>query len=58
MYFLRKELKNNEIDLKLIITELEEENNKLYTAEDKYKYLLSKNENLGKLKQEFNLDLE
>ena len=58
MYFLRKELKNNEIDLKLIITELEEENNKLYTAEDKFKYLLSKNENLGKLKQEFNLDLE
>ena len=58
IYFLRKELKNNEIDLKLIITELEEENNKLYTAEDKFKYLLSKNENLGKLKQEFNLDLE
>ncbi len=56
--FLKTELKNSTIDLKLVITGLEEENNKLYTSEDKFKHMLSKNEDLNKLKQEFNLDLE
>ena len=56
--FLKTELKNSTIDLKLVITDLEEENNKLYTSEDKFKHMLSKNEDLNKLKQEFNLDLE
>jgi len=56
--FLKKELKNSAIDLKLIVTEIEEDTNKLYTSEDKFKHMLSKNENLGKLKQEFNLDIE
>jgi DNA polymerase-3 subunit gamma/tau len=58
LVYLKRELKNTSIDLKLIITELEAENNKLYTTEDKFKHMLSKNESLGKLKQEFNLDLE
>ena len=56
--YLKTELKNSAIDLKLVITDLEEENNKLYTSEDKFKHMLSKNEDLNKLKQEFNLDLE
>ncbi|MCK5028859.1 MAG: DNA polymerase III subunit gamma/tau [Bacteroidales bacterium] len=56
--FLKTELKNTTIDFKLIISDKEEENNKLYTAEDKYKHMLSKNEKLNNLKQEFNLDLE
>lgn len=56
--YLKKELRNGDIDLKLIITDLEEENNKLYTTEDKFNHMLSKNQNLAKLKKEFNLDLE
>ncbi|MFC2151659.1 DNA polymerase III subunit gamma/tau, partial [Bacteroidota bacterium] len=56
--YLKAELQNTKIDLKLIISNIEEENNKLYTAEDKFKHMLSKNEDLNKLKQEFNLDLE
>jgi DNA polymerase-3 subunit gamma/tau len=56
--FLKTELRNSLIELKLIISDKEEENNKLYTAEDKYKHMLSKNEKLNNLKQEFNLDLE
>ena len=56
--FLKAELKNSLIDLKLILTDNEDDNNKLYTAEDKYKHMLSKNENLNNLKQEFNLDIE
>ncbi|MCB2195976.1 MAG: DNA polymerase III subunit gamma/tau [Bacteroidetes bacterium] len=58
MDYLKRELKNNQIDLKLILSEVEEENNKLYTSEDKFKHMLSKNQNLNTLKQEFNLDLE
>ena len=56
--YLKNELQNSNIDLKIIITDIEAENNKLYTSEDKYNHMLSKNDNLGKLKQEFNLDLE
>ena len=56
--YLKDELQNSNIDLKIIITDIEAENNKLYTSEDKYNHMLSKNDNLGKLKQEFNLDLE
>ena len=58
MDYLKRQLKNSNIQLKLIISEVEEENNKLYTAEDKFKHMLSKNQDLNKLKQEFNLDLE
>ena len=56
--YLKKELKNSNIDLKLNITDIEVENNKLYTSEDKFNHMLSKNEDLEKLKKEFNLDLE
>jgi len=58
LVYLKRELKNTSIDLKLIITELEAETNKLYTTEDKFKHMLTKNESLGILKKEFNLDLE
>ncbi|MEN8120374.1 MAG: DNA polymerase III subunit gamma/tau [Bacteroidota bacterium] len=52
---LQKVLKNGKIKLIVII---KEENTKkaLYTDTDKYKYLNEKNENLNKLKQQFNLD--
>lgn len=56
--YLKTELQNSSIDLNLIITDIEAENDKLYTIEDKYNHMLSKNDNLGKLKQEFNLDLD
>ncbi len=55
--FLRVELKNSKIELKLLMDESVQES-KLYTSEEKFKHLLSKNEELGRLKQEFNLDFE
>ena len=55
--FLRDELKNDSIVIKTTITE-QSDKNILYTPEDKYKHLLAKNPSLGKLKQQFNLDLE
>ncbi|MGE0088801.1 MAG: DNA polymerase III subunit gamma/tau [Bacteroidales bacterium] len=55
--FLRVELNNSQIELKLIMDESVQES-KLYTSEEKFKHLLAKNEELGRLKQEFNLDFE
>lgn len=55
--FIRNELKNDNIVIEIIISEIEE-GNRLYTPEDKFKYLMSKNPSLGKLKKQFNLDLE
>ncbi|OFX20714.1 MAG: DNA polymerase III, subunit gamma and tau [Bacteroidetes bacterium GWA2_31_9b] len=57
IHFLKAELNNSNIDLKLIITDLPNET-KLFTPEEKYKHMLSKNEDLGKLRQEFNLDFD
>ncbi len=59
MNFLRKELHNDLIELEEKITEENGiESKKLYTAEDKYKYMSSKNPALEQLKQDFNLDFE
>lgn len=55
--FIRNELNNDNIVLELRISEVEE-GNRLYTPEDKYKHMLAKNPALGKLKKQFNLDLE
>jgi DNA polymerase-3 subunit gamma/tau len=55
--FLRKELNNYAIQLELRMTSLEEKTN-LYTATDRYKFLLEKNPQLEKLRQTFDLDLE
>jgi len=55
--FLRKELNNYSIQLELRMTTLEEKTN-LYTATDRYKFLLEKNPQLEKLRQTFDLDLE
>ncbi len=55
--FLRKELNNFGIQLKLIMSTSEEKTN-LYTATDRYKYLSEKNPVINKLRQAFDLDIE
>ncbi len=55
--FIRGELKNDNIVIETTISEYEEKN-LIYTTEEKYRHLLSKNPALGKLKQKLNLDLE
>ncbi len=57
LYFLRKTLKNNTINVEILVEETKQEQ-KLYTQEDKFKYMSEKNKNLGLLKQKFNLDFE
>jgi DNA polymerase-3 subunit gamma/tau len=54
---LRDELLNDNIVLDIIISEFEQQN-MLYTAEEKYRHLVSKNPTLGKLKQQMNLDFD
>ena len=59
---LRASLKNDYIQLEVEIRVLEEDEGKdakrLYTDQEKLKYLMEKNPNLDKLKQTFNLDLD
>jgi DNA polymerase III subunit gamma/tau len=57
--FLRKELNNDTIELTELLEDNEENNqNNLYTAEDKFRHMAEKNPALNKLKQQFNLDFE
>lgn len=53
--FLRKELKNDKVDVKTKLSK-KTVTRKPYTQKDKYKYLLGKNPKLAKLQQDFNLD--
>ena len=54
--FLRKRLNNFHIQITANKKEIKLEN-KLYTATEKYKYLLEKNPMLDDLRKTFNLDL-
>jgi DNA polymerase-3 subunit gamma/tau len=54
---LRNELLNDSIVIEVQIEE-QENQNRLFTAEEKLKHMIAKNPALGKLKQQFNLDFE
>lgn len=56
--YLRKELRNYNIDVKLEITNNPEEEVKFQTGKDKFAALARKNPNLHTLKKAFNLDIE
>ncbi len=56
--FLRDKLENDFIELLLEVVESDEVKNLLFSASDKFNYLLELNPNLQLLKQQFNLDLE
>lgn len=56
--YLRKELRNYNIDVKLEITNNPEEEVKFQTGKDKFAALARKNPNLHTLKKTFNLDIE
>lgn len=59
LFFLKKELSNNHIQLDIYISEKSQaEKRKLYTAEDKFNYLNKKNPVMGKFRQQLNLDFE
>jgi DNA polymerase-3 subunit gamma/tau len=59
LHFLKNELQNDQLDINWeVLKEETPKKNKLYTAEDKFKHLEKKNQNLQKLKQDFNLDFE
>lgn len=56
--YLRKELRNYNIDVKLEITNNPQEEVKFQTGKDKFAALARKNPNLHTLKKAFNLDIE
>jgi DNA polymerase-3 subunit gamma/tau len=55
LLYIRSQLKNKQLD---IVETIEEQQlqNRLYTSDDKFKFMLQKNPNLAKLKQQLNLD--
>lgn len=55
--YLRTSLKNSEISLQTEIVQ-EETKQKLYTSQDKFNYLVSKNPKLLELKRRLNLDYD
>lgn len=56
--YLRKELKNDTILIKMIITENQEQDIRYKTGKDRFASLAQKNPNLNTLKNTFNLDIE
>ncbi len=56
--YLENALQNNQFRLLPTVAEEEKAQNTLYTPEEKYKHMLKKNPELGKLKERFNLDFE
>ena len=56
--FLKKSLINNSIQLNIIIKELEKQEIKAYTPEDKFKEMAEKNPILLEMKDQFGLELD
>lgn len=58
--YLKNNFNNDHVDIKVRVREDPEENSngKLYTDDDKFKFMSEKNPALQKLKQQFNLDFE
>jgi DNA polymerase-3 subunit gamma/tau len=57
--FLKEKLKNNKLELKTaILTEVQEDKQEVFTANDKLRVMMDKNPALAKLKLHFNLDLD
>jgi DNA polymerase-3 subunit gamma/tau len=56
--FLKTELKNGFLDVKLLVTEQIESEQKPTTGKEKYQALARRNPNIHTLKNRFNLDIE
>ena len=57
LIFLKRKLKNDSINLTILIKEELEEKNMLYTKEEKYKHLLEKNNKIKLLKDKLDLNI-
>jgi DNA polymerase-3 subunit gamma/tau len=59
--YLKEHLENDKIELRIMIKkedDTQKNQNKLYTPQDKYKYMRNKNPDLDKLREHFNLDFD
>jgi DNA polymerase-3 subunit gamma/tau len=56
--FLRKKLNNSLISFAEEVVEQENSKTKIYTVDDKFRFMSQKNPNLIKLKQQLNLDFD
>jgi DNA polymerase-3 subunit gamma/tau len=58
LFYLRKNLGNSIVTINEMVVEQDNSKNKLYTVDDKFRYLSEKNPVLIKLKQQLNLDFD
>ncbi len=58
LFYLRKNLGNSIVTINEMVVEQDSSKNKLYTVDDKFRYLSEKNPVLIKLKQQLNLDFD
>jgi DNA polymerase-3 subunit gamma/tau len=60
LFSLQRELNNKKINIEMIVSKEEgdDQNNKIYTVEDKFNHLAGKNQSLKKLKRDFDLDFD
>lgn len=56
--YLKEKLNNQLISITSSVKSEKEKKSRLYTSRDKFEHMIKKNPDLGKLKQEFNLDLD
>jgi DNA polymerase-3 subunit gamma/tau len=56
--YLKEKLNNQLISLTSSVKSEKEKQSRLYTSQEKFEHMLKKNPDLGKLRQEFNLDLD
>jgi hypothetical protein len=58
IHFLKRKLGSTDLTIEVAILSQDTSNGKIYTVEDKFKYLSQLNPNVIKLKQQLNLDFE
>ncbi|MEA3443522.1 MAG: hypothetical protein U9R19_02215 [Bacteroidota bacterium] len=58
LQFLKKELRNDNIEFDLEVVDNSEQDNKLYTTKDRYDYLVKKNPALANMRQQLTLDID
>jgi len=56
MYFLRSTFSDEELEIETKIEDNKDNGKRIYTDQDKYEYMVGKNPDLKKLKDQFNLD--
>ncbi|MFT6849578.1 MAG: DNA polymerase-3 subunit gamma/tau [Sphingobacteriales bacterium] len=56
--FLKENLQNTEVEFEMVVEEVQDDKQRLYTTDEKYKYMVEKNPALKEFKDKLNLDMD